>query len=313
MQKKITYGLLVPCYNAESFIDQFIGNIENLDKKFDEVIFYDDASTDNTFNVLSGKGYRVIRGEINRGPGFARNKLVKATHCQYVHFHDIDDLMDAKYLTKTSEIIQQDNDLDVVLCNVDWHDASSSQLLLKWNYSNSEINNNALAYSISNPIGGINGLYRVEKFNLSGGFNTEIKIWEDADFHVRLAATNANFFVIEETLCTSLRRSISASSNQTLAWINRSILLEEYANIYNNNATILKVIGIEAQKAASNLVILAQFTDAKQMLRLSERCNIQVPKSQSKIWRVAKFLLHSRLRISLYMLHLKIAFKKYRF
>lgn len=280
-----------------------------LKRPFDEVIFYDDASTDNTCELLSAKGFKVIKGAVNQGPGFARNKLAESTTCDWFHFHDIDDRLDPDYLVKTS-LIAESKDADVVLCNVNWYDAQSQTLLFSWVYSNEGIRNNPLAYTIANPIGGINGLYRSAKFMASGGFNTQIKIWEDADMHVRLAGNNARFYVIEEVLSYAYRYSNSASNNYTQGWLNRLLLLQSYYQQFTN-LQIRDTIGKQAQTAASHLVILHQYKAAQSALKLSEKCGVKVPDKNSSSWNLIKLLLPAFVRVQLRLVQLKYAFRKH--
>lgn len=311
MSKANQFALLVPCYNAAKYIDSFIENINSLDKSFDEIIFYDDASTDQTYDILVSKGYQVLRGIENMGPGYARNKLIKACSSNWVHFHDIDDGLKPDYLSKVTSIINKNPDTDVVLCNVDWYDANSKALLSRWEYSNAELNQNPLAYIISHPIGGINGLYRKLKCVECGSFNTGIRIWEDADFHVSLASHQALFFVLEEVLSFSLRYPISASSNQDNAWLIRLKLLQHYRDQFTD-IKVLQQIGIQAQVAASALVLRNKLSEAKIALSLSEKCGVIVPNNTSKVWGIIKSIFPASIRIYLRLIHLKIAFIKYK-
>ncbi|QEC77921.1 glycosyltransferase [Mucilaginibacter ginsenosidivorax] len=301
------YSLLVPCYNSERFIDGFLANINKLNKAFDEVLFYDDASIDNTVAILQQKGCTVIKGEVNRGPGFARNSLASAAKGQWFHFHDIDDLLDPDYLTKTATAAQTGNS-DVVLCNVDWYSTDQKTILLSWKYSDEQIKQNPVSYTIGHPIGGINGLYRKEKFTAAGGFDTSLRIWEDADLHVRLAGAGAKFCVIEEVLSISIRYSNSASADQTAGWLTRLGLLQAYQKQYTDKK-VRDMVGRQAQLTASKLILSRQFDAAKSALKLSELSGLKVPDSKSPAWRILNTILPAWLRIKLRIAQLKFAFK----
>jgi glycosyltransferase involved in cell wall biosynthesis len=301
------YSLLVPCYNSERFIDGFLANINNLNKAFDEILFYDDASTDHTVSVLQARGCTVIKGETNQGPGFARNTLASTAKGNWFHFHDIDDFLDPDYLVKTAAIAQTSN-YDVVLCNVDWYSTDQKTILLSWKYSNEQINQDPVSYTIGHPIGGINGLYRKEKFTAAGGFNTSLRIWEDADLHVRLAGAGSRFYVIEEVLSISIRYSNSASADQTSGWLTRLTLLKTYQKQYTDK-NVMHMIGKQAQLTASKLILSRQYPAAKSALRLSELCGLKVPDSKNPVWGIINAILPSWLRINLRMTQLKIVFK----
>lgn len=304
---KETFGLLVPCFNAAKFIPAFISNISNQAKQFDEVIFYDDASTDNTVEILESYNQRVIKGATNSGPSTARNKLAEVTTTTWFHFHDIDDFLDDNYLKRVSAFI---DDCDVVLCNVDWYDSSRKNILLSWKYSNNQISKDPLSYTLSNPIGGINGLYKKLFFQLLGGFNENVRLWEDADLHVRLAASNARFIVIEEVLSISIRSLTSLSCDQIKACQTRYALLRGY--YYNPSfKEVHKTIGREAQKIASALIMYNDIRTAKLALKLSERCGVKVPDSKNFFWSVFKLALPASLRIFIRLIQLRLAFKSH--
>jgi len=305
----MSYAILVPCYNAEQYIDGFLKNLVIQTLQFDEVIFYDDASIDDTVKLLKGKGFNVISGEVNKGPGYARNQLAAACKSEWMHFHDIDDELDLDYLAKTSAVTKSDPSVDVVLCNVDWHDAVSRKVLLSWTYSNEEINKNSIAYTIAHPIGGINGLYRKSKFIQTGGFNTEIRIWEDADLHVKLAANNAVFRVIEEVLSRSLRYNDSASSNQAQGWLTRLNLLNAYSKSFTGIVEQAE-IGRQANVTASNLILMGETDAATKALELSEACGVIVPDNNSRVWQILKNIMPASARIPLRIFQLRMAFKK---
>ncbi|WP_460680163.1 glycosyltransferase family 2 protein [Mucilaginibacter koreensis] len=305
-----TYALLVPCYNAEAYIETFLQNLSALSVPFNEVLFYDDASTDHTAELLSSKGFKVIRGEVNRGPGYARNRLAEAATCSYIHFHDIDDEIVPDYISKVSAIANAGK-YDVILCNVYWIDAVTRQPVLSWHYSNEQIQTLPLAYVIEHPIGGINGLYKRDVFLQAGGFDENYRIWEDADMHVRLAEHGARFCVIEEVLSVSLRYSHSGSTNQKQGWLNRLQLLLQYESRFNH-PLVRKAIGREAQRTAGSFIMSKNDDAAACAMRLSERCSVPVPSSQNMAWRVLKAVLPPVLRINIRLLHLKLAFRKVR-
>ncbi|WP_262711520.1 glycosyltransferase family 2 protein [Pedobacter duraquae] len=301
--------MLVPCFNAANYIDRFLMNLSLLDRSFDEVIFYDDASTDQTKNLLMSKGHRVISGEKNMGPAYARNMLVTHASHDWIHFHDIDDAMVPSYLTKTAVLAEIDQH-DVILCNVDWRDRLTNELVMNWKYDNSQINHDPLKYTISHPIGGINGLYRKSKITEVGGFNSDLRIWEDADLHVRLASKAVRFYVIEEVLSIAFRTANSASSDQTLGWLNRLKLLENYQQQFTEYA-IQQEIGQQAQSTAARLLLSGEGRAAKRALQLSEKSAVKVPVARSLLWRFLKNILPGSLRIELRLLHLQFAFRKH--
>lgn len=300
-------SLLVPVYNGEKYILPFLSNISALLKPFDEILFYDDASTDNSVQILKENQQTVIIGKENRGAGYARNKLALHSRNDWFHFHDIDDLLNPEYVQEVLAVITETKiQADIIISNVDWFD-ENGDMVSKWEYRNAEIKKNPVAYTILHSIGGINGLYKKDAFNKIGGFRTDLKIWEDADLHVRLAMAGNRFHIIEKTLSISIRRENSLSNNQQLGWAIRLRVLESYQK-YVNELEVMQAIGLEAQKAASALMIFKDFKSARIALELSETCKIKTPISKNFFWQIAKLILPSSIRIKLRIMQLKHSF-----
>ncbi|MDR3280199.1 MAG: glycosyltransferase [Synergistaceae bacterium] len=114
-------SIVVPAYNAgenveptlKSILDQDYGNIE--------VIFVDDASTDDTAararRVLGAgaRSWRMIEHERNEGVSAARNTGMDAAAGKYLLFMDADDMADPDFLTILHETISRD-DSDIAFC-----------------------------------------------------------------------------------------------------------------------------------------------------------------------------------------------------
>tara|TARA_B100000315_G_scaffold259407_1_gene315354 strand:- start:13235 stop:13900 length:666 start_codon:yes stop_codon:yes gene_type:complete len=61
--------IVVPVYNGEKFIPQFLGRMP--DQFLHNLLFVDDGSTDSTDSVLQSKGVKYISHERNKGKGRA--------------------------------------------------------------------------------------------------------------------------------------------------------------------------------------------------------------------------------------------------
>jgi glycosyltransferase involved in cell wall biosynthesis len=78
----LTILLCIPAFNEE----QIIKNVINESLKFvDNVVVYDDGSTDNTAEVAEKTGAYVIKNSQNKGKGFALQSLFK-----YAKYHNSD-------------------------------------------------------------------------------------------------------------------------------------------------------------------------------------------------------------------------------
>jgi len=93
-------SIVIPCYNAEKFIDKTIRSVLNQSYKSIEIIIIDDCSKDRTYEILEGfnKKYsfiKIFRNNINRGVSYSRNIGLQnvSEESKFVYFFDADDIM----------------------------------------------------------------------------------------------------------------------------------------------------------------------------------------------------------------------------
>jgi GT2 family glycosyltransferase len=87
-------SILIPCYNAERWIQQCIESALAQTWTEKEVIVVDDGSTDNSLGIIQGFQDR-IRFETgpNRGGNAARNRLLELSRGEWVQYLDADDYL----------------------------------------------------------------------------------------------------------------------------------------------------------------------------------------------------------------------------
>lgn len=95
-------SIIIPCYNAESFINTTINSILNQTYKSIEVIIVDDGSIDNSKKEILCFNNEKIKYiyQQNRGVSYARNEGLKYAKGEYVVFFDADDLMPLNFIEK---------------------------------------------------------------------------------------------------------------------------------------------------------------------------------------------------------------------
>lgn len=86
-------SVVIPCYNRAQYIRQTLENVLGQSRPPDEVIVVDDGSTDESAQIVSGFGQRLrLFQQKNQGPGAARNRGLEESSGDYVWFMDSDDL-----------------------------------------------------------------------------------------------------------------------------------------------------------------------------------------------------------------------------
>lgn len=82
---------IVPAWNAAALLPRCLGAIRNSGLPVDEIVLFDDGSTDDTGAVAATFGARVIRNDgAPLGPGEGRNRALAAAECDLAVFIDAD-------------------------------------------------------------------------------------------------------------------------------------------------------------------------------------------------------------------------------
>ncbi|HEY0054494.1 MAG TPA: glycosyltransferase family A protein [Pedobacter sp.] len=231
----IKIAILIPCYNSANFLPELFEGIKSQSVPFHEVLCYDDYSTDNTIEIAERLGAKVIRGDKNRGPAYARNRLIEACNSEYIHFHDSDDLIHANFVETIQKYIQ-DEDVQI-LCNAFVLDRNNrSNNLGNITYDSLSTADDQTLFFIDNIGFASVGLYSKKALKAIDGFNEQLIGNEDPDLHIRLSIAGFKIKAISEFLITKLEHSESLSHtrwNQCLA--DKLKCLENYSSILSSN------------------------------------------------------------------------------
>ena len=110
--KKIS--VLMPAWNAQDTIEYSARSILNQTWKNIELLIVDDASQDNTWEVLkriakTDSRVKIFKNSINVGPYVSKNKALKESTGDYITGHDADDWAHPQRLEKHMRLIEQSN------------------------------------------------------------------------------------------------------------------------------------------------------------------------------------------------------------
>ncbi len=276
-------SLLIPCRNGARFLPRLWETVRAQTRSFDEIWVYDDASEDDSAQVAETLGARVVRGRPAAGAPAARNRLLSATDCEWVHFHDADDTLAPGFLA--GMLTRADDRADVVLCDVDWIDDESGRRCSEWRYREDDYREHPIPALIHNTVGGIGGLYRREWLLRVGGFNEALTYWEDTDLHLRLVQAGARFAVVKEVLSYAHRRADSLSNgNLRGVWRAKSDLLARLAG--RDDAAVRRAVADDTELIARRQFRLRDFAGMRRSLEVCRRAGGNPPTThrQSVRW-----------------------------
>lgn len=109
-------SVVIPCFNAEKFLERSVSSVLNQTFKPKEIICVNDGSTDNTLSLLKSIQKReniIVIDQINKGASNARNNGLKAASGEYIQFLDADDEILEKKLA--SQVNNLDSEMSFIV------------------------------------------------------------------------------------------------------------------------------------------------------------------------------------------------------
>lgn len=118
-------SILIPVFNVAAYLPDLLQDLLPNLPIDTEVIFYDDASPDNSIAIIEKfllsypfNSVRILRGSKNIGLTRAREQLLQASSANYVWFVDSDDKINASALSEIFRILVK-NQPDVIIFDYD--------------------------------------------------------------------------------------------------------------------------------------------------------------------------------------------------
>ncbi len=207
-------SIITPTFNSQDFLEQTIDSILDQSYKNWELILIDDASTDNTVNLI--KDYiskhskiSLIQNNTNQGAGVSRNKGINAAKGDFIAFLDADDLWIPNKLEVQINFMLKNN-VDVCFSSYDLIDEEGNKLYKKVK-ALPELTYKKLLRS--NYLGNLTGIYNCK--TLGKIQSTKLRkrqdwlLWLDA-----IKKSNKPAVGIQESLAFYRVRKNSMSSNK---------------------------------------------------------------------------------------------------
>ena len=108
ISKKKIYGVVI-CYNSENAIKNLYQRIDK--ENFDKIYFFDDNSTDNSYEIAKKFDWFVVKNKTNLGHGGNLKKAVETAFldgADYVLEIHADNQYNPNLITKAKDLIDQD-------------------------------------------------------------------------------------------------------------------------------------------------------------------------------------------------------------
>jgi len=131
-------SVIIPVYNAEQYIKQCIKNINLQSYKNLEIIIVDDGSTDNTAKIAKQYNVKYLY-QNNSGVYSARNLGLKNATGDYIHFMDVDDIINIDFYESVINNISN-TQAEIACCSFIFERYKCQSKVFNTTYIASEIN-----------------------------------------------------------------------------------------------------------------------------------------------------------------------------
>jgi glycosyltransferase involved in cell wall biosynthesis len=278
-----TLALCIPAFNAALYLPRLLRSAVEQRVQFDEIIVFDDCSTDDTSDVAAAFGIRAIRGDVNAGCSAAKNRLLKASCCEWIHFHDADDELLPNFTALAFQWIGLPSVPDVVLFDYEYRENDSGELIAQSHFSDRELRDDPVRYAILNQINPFCGVYRRQALLQVGGYDLDPKILynEDVAFHCKLALAGLTFGAVNQVSIINYRLKGSMSD------ANQVKCLKAHYEVMRKMAAAVgsrypEEIASRLWAAAQGLAASLEWGAADDALALARELSPYVPRGESR-------------------------------
>jgi len=198
-------SIIIPTYNRASLLHRSINSVLNQQHTDYELIIVDDASSDNTQEILveyqDPKIIKLVNQE-NSGVSYSRNKAARAANGEYLFFLDDDDELLPDALSEIfSFLTSRTQPLDFAWCSkilVTQIDGKVvNQEVRSWSQDSEKDKHDLEFFNYwSNP----GFIVRSDCLLKMNGYDENLNMLEDIDLVVRLLAQEAKYAAISKPL-----------------------------------------------------------------------------------------------------------------
>lgn len=240
VSKTIKVSVIVPCYNYGVFIAECLNSIKSQTFKEWECIVVDNASTDNTKDVVKkfvdeDNRFKYIFTEV-KGVSHARNLGVSQSSGKYILPVDADDKIHPALIEKALSVHESNEQIMVVYSDAElFGNSSGTWILPEYSFKSLLIENSIFCTA----------MYKRVDFDKVKGYNENMKEgFEDWDFWISMLVGGGKVYKIPEVLFyyrireNSRNSSLDHSKQLRL----RELVFKNHQRIYEENFSTPQLI-----------------------------------------------------------------------
>lgn len=195
-----TVSVVVPNYNNSKYIGDCIRSIQSQTYPIDEIVIYDDLSTDNSRELLkelaaADNRIRLMFADENRGVSFARDTAIRSCHSEYVTTLDADDTYyDKDKIKREMDIINECSEMACAFSQTVLTDEGGN---VTGNLEILDLQKDFRYKTITQSIGvyvARDFCMPVEAYKQVGGYVHDMTLFEDWDLSLKLLSVCPFYF-----------------------------------------------------------------------------------------------------------------------
>lgn len=295
-------SIIVPCYNRAGIVEETLESAWRQTYRPVELIVVDDGSTDDSGMVISEWVHRkknecdgdfsikTITQE-NGGVSKARNTGLLACTGEYIQFVDSDDILHPEKLDIQVAELRQ-HKADFCVCNYkSFADSIEDDNTTVDFFSRSHsLEDFPLAYPMDTPA----PLFRRDAINITGEWNTSLRVAEDFEFNFRLLCRGARGIWLDRVL-VYVRKHKGAERLQAAS------LRKRYRSMYHGLAE-MEMEAVESGRCTKKMLRNLGLRALMYYEHMKAESDDNLPdiffsyaKNRVPPWRIALFLFRQRL------------------
>lgn len=280
-----TLALCIPAYNASEYLSRLLESARDQTIPFNQVVVYDDCSTDNTAEVARSYGAEVLSGDINQGCTIGRKRLAEHVSADWIHFHDADDALYPNFVEQAQRWMRREDPPDVILFGYERRHEDTDEVLQVRRFDADRLRSDPIGYTIETVINPFCGLYRRQSFLEAGGPDTDPNVLynEDAAMHCKLARAGLRFDADPTVTVINYKREDSMSQDN-LAKCDRARYHVLKKCAHHNGDDYAEVIARELWDNATMLATRLEWDAADKAARLAVQLDGRIPKGQGLLF-----------------------------
>lgn len=234
-------SVVIPTHNRAQTIERAIQSVLSQDVENLEVIVVDDASTDNTEQVIKALGdqkIRYIRHETNKGAPAARNTGIAAACGDLIAFQDSDDEWMPDKLAKQMQLFEASGSNADVVYSGFLRQSLNIQTYIPGPWVTVRQGDILQQLIQGNFVSTQTMVLRRECFEKSGVFDEQMPRLQDWELAIRLAK-HYPFHLIDEPLVIAYETAGNISSDDAAGCQALQLILAKHNDIFQENPRIM--------------------------------------------------------------------------